>query len=107
MQLKRIKNLFKRNNIEKELLRRRDEVIKRAFAAVRRELPEGLQGFPETIFWIIEPHMEPEFAPYTKEDEKIDRGAESAVVKILGGVREEKKSPYPEPKTKYYKIRDG
>lgn len=79
----------KRNRkIIKELIRRRDEVIKRA----QMPIPTHLLNAPFTDYkiWLIEPHVHEKFIEeYEEKDDEGQRSGQLTVYKILNGVEDE------------------
>jgi len=76
---------MRKKKLNKELMRRRDEVIERYKHACARTFPDHLLEEPMAILfeWIITPHIKKEYVKYRHVPPESDRGAENAVYKIM------------------------
>lgn len=77
--------------MEDELINRRDEVIQRAIYAANHQLPESVidGGFSEICKWIIMPHINEIYTPYSIYNDDRESRALRAVYKILEVVEKE------------------
>lgn len=85
----------KRRNLIKELINRRDEVIKRAKNLANRQIPQEFmdKDFPDIIEWVIIPHISESYQPYKKVEDDEVRGFSKLMGKLiyaLGGKKNEK-----------------
>jgi len=66
-----------------ELVKRRDEVVKRAIAVANREMPENLESMPDTMEWVVEPHIYNNWNPYKLISADTERIAMNTVYSIM------------------------
>lgn len=79
MRKKRSKKLIK------ELVNRREEVIRRAILIANKDVPEHLieLQLSDIIEWMIEPHIKEKFVEYNKPDDKKVRGFQKVIQKVV------------------------
>ena len=68
----------------KELIKRRDEVTKRAVMIANKKIPEYLLEvqLAELIEWIIKPHIMEEYTTYNKPSDSKVRGFQKLLQKV-------------------------
>ena len=68
----------------KELIKRRNEVIKRAVMIANKKIPEYLLEvqLAELIEWIIKPHIMEEYTTYNKPSDSKVRGFQKLLQKV-------------------------
>ena len=76
----------------KELVKRREEVIKRAILIANKDIPEHLIEcqLSEIIEWMVEPHIREKFGEYNKPSDKEVRGFQRLLQKVVNKVKGEK-----------------
>ena len=74
----------KSKKLIKELIKRRDEVIKRAVMIANKKIPEYLLvvQLADLIEWIIKPHIREQYSDYKKPVDKEVRGFQRLLQKI-------------------------
>jgi len=71
----------KKDEVIKEFVRRRDEVVKRAALTANKKLPQSIlrsaRSDADILEWIITPHLRKEYDPVQKiSDEVLRRGTD-------------------------------
>lgn len=68
-----------------ELVKRREEVIRRAILIANKDIPENLIDcqLAEILEWMIEPHIKEEFIEYKKPSDKEVRGFQKVLQKVI------------------------
>lgn len=82
--MKFFKRVFKKQKIIDELIKRRNEVIKRAQSPIPDEFLQG--NFNLYLMWLIEPHIKESFEPYK---ERVDPKTERKIHKTVYNIMEE------------------
>ena len=74
----------KSKKLIKELIKRRDEVIRRAVMIANKKIPEYLLEvqLAELIEWIIKPHIMEEYTTYNKPSDSKVRGFQKLLQKV-------------------------
>ena len=77
----------KKSKIIDDLIKRRDEVVKRA----RSEPPEWVMSakFEDYLYWLIEPHIKKDYTPYVKLTDNVDRNLQKIGAALIYGEKEE------------------
>ena len=75
----------KSKRLIKELVKRRDEVAKRAKMVANKRIPEHLidSQLAEIMEWIVQPHIVAEYDNYNKPSNTEVRGFQKILQKIL------------------------
>ena len=92
--MKILKNLKERRNLIKDLIERRDEVVKRTSLILNRKIPEDLldSSFPDMMEWIISPLIHESFEEYKESPANLRRKAESIVYSIIKDLKDDNKN---------------
>ena len=74
----------KSKKLIKELIKRRDEVVKRAAMIANKKIPEYLLEvqLADLIEWIIKPHIREQYSDYKKPSDSKVRGFQKLLQKV-------------------------